>query len=47
MFGGNEAADRAAKEALKKEPTDDPHDLFRPKTLGCQIFSLSLAERMG
>ena len=46
---GNEAADRAAKEALdKKKKTDSrSHAFFGPKTFNCQICLSSLAERMG
>ena len=34
---GNEAADRAAKEALEKELNRGPDALYRPETLDCQI----------
>ena len=48
---GNEAADRAAKEALdkkKKLKTDSrSRAFFGPKTSNCQIWLSSLAERMG
>ena len=45
---GNEAADRAAKEALEKEGTySRPHALFIPKTLNFQIYKLGLADRIG
>ena len=44
---GNEAADRAAKEALDKKNDSQSHDFFRPKTFNCQICISSLAERMG
>ena len=44
---GNEAADRAAKEALEKELNRGPDALYRPETLDCQICTSSLEERMG
>ena len=48
---GNEAADRAAKEALDKKQnkkTDSrSHALFGPKTFNCQVCISNLAERMG
>ena len=47
---GNEAVDRAAKEALnskKKKKNSRSHAFFRPKTFNCQVGILNLAERMG
>ena len=45
MFQGNEAAERAAKEALDKEPTDHimPFSNLRPLTAK---YTLGVAERM-
>ena len=43
---GNEAALRAAKEALDNKPTADIMCFFGPKTFNCQICLLSLGERM-
>ena len=46
---GNEAADRAAKEALDKNKlkTDSrSHAFFGPKTFNCQICISNLADRM-
>ena len=48
----NEAADRAAKEALDKKnilkkQNSRSHAFFGPKTFNCQICLSSLAERMG
>ena len=44
---GNEAADRAVKEALDKKNDSRSHAFFKPKTINCQICLSSLAERMG
>ena len=44
---GNEAADRAAKEALDKKTDSRSHAFFGPKTFNCQICISNLAERMG
>ena len=44
---GNEAADRAATEALEKKPIDDLMPFSDLKTLECQIYTSCLAERMG
>ena len=44
---GNEAADRAAKEALDKKTDKQSHALFGSKTFNCQICTSNLAERMG
>ena len=44
---GNEAADRAAKEALDKKVDSRTHAFFGPKTFHCQICVSNLAERMG
>ena len=46
----NEAADRAAKEALDKKTKTTysrSHALFGPKTFNCQVCISNLAERMG
>ena len=43
----NEAADRAAKEALDKKKTDSQsHAVFGPETFNCQICISNLAETM-
>ena len=44
---GNKAAERAAKEALDKKPTDDLIPFSDLKPLICQIYVPNLAERMG
>ena len=44
---GNEAADRAAKEALDKKTDSQSHALFGPKTFNCQTCISNLAERSG
>ena len=44
---GNEAADRAAKEALDKKTDSQSHAFFGPETFNCQICISNLAERMG
>ena len=44
---GNEAADRAAKEALDKKTDSRSHAFFGPKTFNLQICLSSLAERLG
>ena len=46
---GNEAADRAAKEALgkKKKNYSQSHAFFGPKTFNCRICISNLAEKMG
>ena len=46
-IGGNEAADRAAKEALDKKTDSRSHALFGPKAFDCQICISNLAERIG
>ena len=43
----NEAANRAAKEALDNKTDSRSHGFFRPKTFNCQICISNLAERMG
>ena len=43
---GNEAADRAAKEALDQKPTTDLMLFFGPKPFNCQICLSNMAERM-
>ena len=47
---GNEAADRAAKEALnikrKRKNDNRSHAFFGPKTFNCQICISNLAERI-
>ena len=46
---GNEAADRAAEEALDKKilkkPDSRSHAFFGPKTFNCQIRISNLADR--
>ena len=44
---GNEAADRAAKEALDKKPTADLMPFSDPKPLTAKYVLSDLAERMG
>ena len=44
---GNEAADRAAKEALDENTDSGSHAFFGPKTCNCQICLSNLTERMG
>ena len=43
----NEAADKAVKETHRRKTYRRSHALFRPKTFDRQIFTSSLAERMG
>ena len=42
----NEATHRIGKETFDKEPTNDLMLVSWPKTLDCQIYTSSLAERM-